>query len=471
MKKPFLIQLLTLVLFSFHGSFAAEAINPGFTFQGLYEEGDTPFNGTIRLKFSLWDAEEDGNQIGSSQTLDDIGVVDGVFTVVLNASDEYGENAFNGEDRWLQVEECLDGECASSEIYSPRQGLRAIPYAYYAATSPWMGLTGVPEGFADGVDNTGDSLWEGEEAGPIHSANKVGIGSATPHHQLRIAGGPTWTTNGWAGALEMENAAALGWRPNAGSRSFGIGQSGGGLYFFHTFSEPGTASGEAIYDMVIGDSGHVGIGSTNASYPLTINTPIGYGWVQTDGIHEVGSYVNSQGGWLGTHSNHSLHFFTNDSLPLATLDTAGNFGVGTQTPSAKVHAKSSGQTAAIRAEGGGTNGTAIEIVSGAIRVPGAGANTPTPVFVHVATQANSSLCDNTGCYCQETTIDHPLTNGHPNAILLVTVNGNAGSGQPIIDHIRYDDTASKWVIRVHVSAYLSRWFCVGQKFNVLVVNP
>jgi hypothetical protein len=64
--------------------------------------------------------------------------------------------------------------------------------------------------------------------------------------------------------------------------------------------------------------------------------------VHTNGTQELGSYLNSSGGWLGTRSNPSLHLVTADSSPRATLTTSGNFGVGTQSPTARVHAIGSG---------------------------------------------------------------------------------------------------------------------------------
>jgi len=36
---------------------------------------------------------------------------------------------------------------------TPRQPLTATPYALYSQVAPWGGLSGVPAGFADGVDN------------------------------------------------------------------------------------------------------------------------------------------------------------------------------------------------------------------------------------------------------------------------------------------------------------------------------
>src|SRR5215212_4754632 len=56
--------------------------------------------------------------------------------------------------------------------------------------------------------------------------------------------------------------------------------------------------------------------------------------------------------------------------------------------------------------------TALGIDTGNIRVLGAGQNTPTPVFIHVANQANTRG--------NRTIIDHPMINGDPNALLIVT---------------------------------------------------
>jgi hypothetical protein len=85
----------------------------------------------------------------------------------------------------------------------------------------------------------------------------VSIGAATPAHRLSIGDGPFWTSNYWRGALELTNASALGWKPNAEGQSFGIGQTNGGLYFFHTLSAPGTAINQAVYDLRITDVGHI----------------------------------------------------------------------------------------------------------------------------------------------------------------------------------------------------------------------
>jgi hypothetical protein len=93
----------------------------------------------------------------------------------------------------------------------------------------------------------------------IDSEGNVGVGTRDPVHRMSIVGGPLWTSNGWTGALELENGAALAWRTNRGQQRFGIGHTNEGLYFFRTASDPGTADHPAIYDLTIRDDGVVSV--------------------------------------------------------------------------------------------------------------------------------------------------------------------------------------------------------------------
>lgn len=92
------------------------------------------------------------------------------------------------------------------------------------------------------------------------------------------------------------------------------------------------------------NNGSVGIGNLGINTDLSgaklniLTGAAGYGFLQSNGTVAVGSYVNSTGGWLGTKSNHPLHFFSNDSLPLMTLHTNGNVTIGTTAQGAgKLH--------------------------------------------------------------------------------------------------------------------------------------
>lgn len=104
----------------------------------------------------------------------------------------------------------------------------------------------------------------------IDSSGRVSLSNTHPAHQLSISGGPLWTLNFWAGAISLDTASAIGWLSNSAGQHHGLGQTDGGLYFFHTLSTPGTTGSPAIYDMTISDNGDVGIGTTIPSAKLSV---------------------------------------------------------------------------------------------------------------------------------------------------------------------------------------------------------
>lgn len=91
----------------------------------------------------------------------------------------------------------------------------------------------------------------------ISTDGLVGFGTSTPNTRLTLNGGVPWTSNGWTASMNLQTGSALGWEANASGQRFGIGQSGGGLYFFRTNSAFGNAANPANYDLVITDEGNV----------------------------------------------------------------------------------------------------------------------------------------------------------------------------------------------------------------------
>jgi len=124
------------------------AIGTEFTYQGRLTDGGTPANGTYDFEFILFDALSDGNQVGSPVMKDNVTVTDGLFTVQLNFGD-----VFDGTALYLQIGVRSGASIGAYTTLTPRQALTAAPYARYAAKAPWSGLTNVPAGFADGVDD------------------------------------------------------------------------------------------------------------------------------------------------------------------------------------------------------------------------------------------------------------------------------------------------------------------------------
>jgi hypothetical protein len=171
MKHKLIAILLTaIMILGLSGVFQAQAsvvrpesadVGGAFTYEGQLIRSGQPYNGVCDFVFTLWDAENGGAQVGATQLVDAVVVDNGLFVVLLNAQGEFGAEAFVGLPRWLEIAMRCPAGSGEYTTLDPRQPLTPTPYAMYSATTPWDGLTSVPAGFADGIDN--DTLYT---AGP-----------------------------------------------------------------------------------------------------------------------------------------------------------------------------------------------------------------------------------------------------------------------------------------------------------------
>ena len=152
--------LLALVA-SFNGT--AQPLTDTFTYQGKLEDDGAFANGLFDFEFRLFEDETQDLQIGPTLSLDDVDVVEGIFTVQL----DFGAGLFNGQRRWLEIRLKQSDDTGGLTILAPRQELRAAPNALYAVESEmaltavqiqWGGITDVPGDIADGDDDTLGSL-------------------------------------------------------------------------------------------------------------------------------------------------------------------------------------------------------------------------------------------------------------------------------------------------------------------------
>ena len=105
---------------------AQTALGTNFTYQGYLTDNDTPANGAYDLQFKLYDALSNGVQIGSTVTQEDVAVTKGVFTVEL----DFGEGAFDGNARYLEIGVRAGDSADPYTTLTPRQPLTAAPYAF-----------------------------------------------------------------------------------------------------------------------------------------------------------------------------------------------------------------------------------------------------------------------------------------------------------------------------------------------------
>lgn len=195
---PLFVLIIALILVlipragQVEGRSLSAPISTAFTYQGKLMNGSSVANGVFDLTFTLYDAPGGGSQVGSTLTLDDISVVNGLFTVQL----DFGA-VFDGNALYLEIG-VRPGSGGSFVTLNPRQELTAAPYARHAEQVSWNGITNIPAGFADGTDDgstytagTGLTLNSGEFA----LANSFRLPQACSNGQIAQWNGTGWECN------------------------------------------------------------------------------------------------------------------------------------------------------------------------------------------------------------------------------------------------------------------------------------
>src|SRR6185369_14739408 len=108
-----------------------------FTYQGKLTDNGLAANGTYQSQFALFDAQVNGNQIGSTITNSSVQVAGGVFTVDL----DFGPGAFPGAQRYLQLS-VFSSSISSYVTLIPRQQLSSSPYAIKASSADTAAIAG-----------------------------------------------------------------------------------------------------------------------------------------------------------------------------------------------------------------------------------------------------------------------------------------------------------------------------------------
>lgn len=136
-----------------------------FTYQGQLRNAGKLIDGPVDLRITLWNAETEGMQIGSANTFEAMQLVAGRFACGVN----FGGDAFDGSNRWIQVE--FRNPAGSDEYLalSPRDKITPAPYALFALSGP-------------------SGAWSYDtERGSVSVVNKqVGIGTSTPSAALEV---------------------------------------------------------------------------------------------------------------------------------------------------------------------------------------------------------------------------------------------------------------------------------------------
>lgn len=228
----------------------------------------------------------------------------------------------------------------------------------YAGSTVSIGL-GAGAGFASGSYNL---FLGGKMRAPLTTANNsVAIGTdaeISADNQIMI-GAPYHKTGIGLGYNEApDHTLTVGRRYGNDGALRIIGTQYSTNFNYGNTEDVYIRGGKILSKVYINESngGDVVLGSpTTSSVGIGTNYPLGFAKLEVktapesrglsvgDGnigiIHFLGGAgrsTNSEGGYLGTNSNHPLHFFANSSWAQMTLLPNGNVGIGTTNPTFKL---------------------------------------------------------------------------------------------------------------------------------------
>lgn len=146
-------------------------------FQGkLYDSQANPLTGKYEITFRIYDIDEGGTALWTET--DSVSCDEGLYSIILGLLTPMTLD-FNGQ-YWLGVQVTGDDEL------SPRYRLASVPTAFRAQIADqvsWTNLTDIPAGFADGIDDVGESGGISQiEAGMcINVTNPIGPTTTVAH--------------------------------------------------------------------------------------------------------------------------------------------------------------------------------------------------------------------------------------------------------------------------------------------------
>lgn len=451
--------LTALTLLLGQNAFAAEPVGSAFNYQGFLQEGGQPADGQYDMRFTLHDQAAAGTQVAGPLLRENVAVANGLFMTTL----DFGAGALGTNALWLEIAVRPGDDAGSFTVLTPRQALLPVPFAIRAGTSAaaafatnaltmqWGGLGGMPVGFADGIDNdTAYSAGSGLvltgtqfalAPGGVGTAaladgsvtgGKLAPGSVTSDKlALSSYSNVFWQINGNAGTIPgthfvgTTDAKALELRVNS-VRAFRLepDATAPNLIGGAANNTVATSTGAVISggrDNSIADCDYAVIDGgahnlvTNADYAVipggrsnVVSADLAFAAGLQACATNTGSFVWSDAAGFPFASTVTNQFRVRavggaEFVTAATRDAVAASVRMSATGGVAVAALSATQPA-------------LDLTQGFIRVAGASERTNSPVFIHRVTAANSG--DNWSL------IDHPLCNGDPAAVLLVTPNLN-----------------------------------------------
>lgn len=415
--RAFKFWLVFLGLFGWLGIAATSSLaqTTTFTYQGRLTDAGNPANGNFDLQFKLFDTATvgTGTQQGATLTRNPVAVSAGVFTVTL----DFGAGVFDGTARFLEIGVRPAGSGNPYTVLAPRQPITPTPYAMHSMAADGLSaacincvtssqiqtidgtqVTGtiptesVPTGSENYIQNAAAARQNGKTGGqPAASfdiggngniggnltvVGQTGLGTATPTAgyvldavgltRLGLPNGAVFfgSPNTETGMSIVTPQLRADMRLNNTALKLAVGQAG--------FVPPG------INGLAIDSAGNVGIGTEapGAGIKLDVvgltrmNMPLAAIQFGTPNTEFAGMTFSGNAGRADLRWNGTLKLVNGPGgIPPATnglaINTAGNVGIGTEFPSAKLQVVGTAKVSVVEITGGLDLAEHFEVAEGA----------------------------------------------------------------------------------------------------------
>lgn len=335
------IALAAACLLASPASVRAQPGSSQFTYQGVLENSGQPYSGAADVRFQVYTQVSGGIAL-SSVSAATVTVTNGVFTTQVNAAAiNPATVVFDGSPRFLQISVRIPSGTGAFTDLAPRQPITPAPMA---STVEGLGYTPATDARVLGAENA-----------------RVDIGNAVAQTDFFVRKG-TSRFRGIAGGDT--------WLPASDGRAYLTGEGATPDVILRAFNGSTYANHMAIK----GATGRVGIGTdtptarfhvADSGFPTAMiqSSSVGGSWLQLQNTSSGGRNwaLISSGSGNGEGAGKLVISDQTSGQPRMVLDSAGNLGIGTNTPADRLHVNGNVRAHVVIIEGGADVAEAYDV--------------------------------------------------------------------------------------------------------------